>query len=267
MKLFVGGFAGFLSGRLDNLLVSSAIGVAKMSFYSMAWTASRLPINALSRAVYAAVVPVLARVRDDGSKVQETIDELVKSSFALFAPAYALLFLVAPDAVGLLLGPLWTPVVPCVRIMCIAGLLAPISQAAGVLLGATGKGHLWGIASGIVIVYQILVIPEVAYRWGVIGAAWADAGAAGVAAVAGWLLARNVFPNIAWASLRGALRFVILASLAAGAATAIARGVPSGLMETSVRALLLLLFYSFGLWALRSRRRNAVVGVADRIGG
>ena len=57
-RLFTGGFAGFLSERVDNFLVGGALGPASMSFYSMAWTASRTPVFMLSRALNAVMLPM-----------------------------------------------------------------------------------------------------------------------------------------------------------------------------------------------------------------
>ena len=173
-KVLIGGFGGYLSGRLDNLLVASSIGPAAMSFYSMAWNASRTPANVFARAINFVLVPTLARIQDDPSRVQRALRECVRNSYLLLAPACAILFVTAPVLVNYVIGPKWLPLVPALRIMCFTVLAVPILFASGALLVGTGKAHLTAIATTIHLATLFIAIPPLSGRWGVVGAAYAD---------------------------------------------------------------------------------------------
>jgi PST family polysaccharide transporter len=173
-KVLIGGFGGYLGGRLDNLLVASAIGPAAMSFYSMAWNASRTPANVFARAINFVLVPTLARIQDDPSRVQRALRECVRNSYLLLAPACAVLFVTAPVLVNYVIGPKWLPLVPALRVMCFTVLAVPILFASGALLVGTGRAHLTAIATTIHLATLFIAIPPLSGRWGVVGAAYAD---------------------------------------------------------------------------------------------
>lgn len=174
VKVFVGGFGGYLGARVDNLLVAGSIGPAAMSFYSMAWNASRTPANVFAKAINFVLVPVLARIQDDPMRVQRALRECVRNSYLLLAPACAILFVTAPVLVNYVIGPKWLPVVPALRVMCFTVLAVPILFASGALLVGTGRAHLTGIATAIQLATLFIAIPPLSARWGVLGAAYAD---------------------------------------------------------------------------------------------
>ncbi|HET8676580.1 MAG TPA: oligosaccharide flippase family protein, partial [Blastocatellia bacterium] len=146
-RMFVGGFGGFLGGRVDNLMVAGAIGPAAMSFYSMAWNASRTPAHVFAKAISFVLVPTIARIQDDPERVQRGLRECLRHSYLLLAPVCALFFVSAPLLVTFVLGPKWLPVVPALRVMCFTVLVAPILFASTALLVGTGRAHMTGIAT------------------------------------------------------------------------------------------------------------------------
>lgn len=173
-KVFIGGFGGYLGARVDNLLVAGSIGPAAMSFYSMAWNASRTPANVFAKAISFVLVPALARIQDDPLRVQRALRECVRNSYLLLAPACAILFVTAPLLVNYVIGPKWLPLVPALRVMCFTVLAVPILFASGALLVGTGRAHLTGIATSIQLGALFIAIPPLTARWGVVGAAYAD---------------------------------------------------------------------------------------------
>src|SRR5262249_60087011 len=108
-KVFVGGFAGYLNGRVDNLIVSASIGPASMSYYSMAWNTSRTPANVFARAINFVLVPTLARIQDDPTRAQRALRECVRNSYLLLAPTCSILFLTAPALHEYVVGSTWLP--------------------------------------------------------------------------------------------------------------------------------------------------------------
>lgn len=172
--MFAGGFGGFLGERLDNLLVSGAIGPTAMSFYSMAWNGSRTPANVFGGAIGFVLVPTLARIQDEPARVQRAIRESLRHSYLLLAPACAALFVSAPLLVGYVLGAKWLPLVPCLRIMCVTVLVIPFLHACNALLAATERAHLVGIATSVHLLALVVTIPLFAQRWNILGAAFGD---------------------------------------------------------------------------------------------
>ncbi|HXG91182.1 MAG TPA: oligosaccharide flippase family protein, partial [Blastocatellia bacterium] len=173
-KMFVGGFGGYLGGRIDNLVVTAAIGPLAMSFYSMAWNASRMPANVFASAINFVFIPTLARIQGDPERVDRGFRECLKHSYLLLAPVCAVLFVSSPLIVTFVLGAKWLPLIPALRVMCFTVLFGPLIFACGALLTGTGRAHLVGIATIVQIVVLLVSIPFLANRWGVVGAAYGD---------------------------------------------------------------------------------------------
>lgn len=215
-KVFLGGFGGFLGERVDNLLVAGAIGPAAMSFYSMAWNASRTPANVFARAISFVLVPTISRIQEDPARVRRALSECLRHSYLLLAPVCAVLFVSAPMIVTVLLGAKWLPLVPCLRVMCITALLAPIVFVTGALLVGIGRAHLVGIATVVHIALLTVCVPVLAGRRGIVGAAYGDMIAASVFALVLCATARHATRQLDWSLISTSL-LPIMAGLFGGA--------------------------------------------------
>ena len=203
-KVIIGGFAGYMNSRVDNLMVSASIGPAAMSFYSMAWNASRTPANVFARAINFVLVPTLARIQDDPARVERALRECVRNSYLLLAPACAVLFVTAPSLVSCLIGTKWLPLVPALRVMCFTVLASPILSASNALLVGTGRGHLTGIATILQLASLFIAIPPMAGRWGIVGAAYADLIAVVLLTITLGATAWAITRHVGWAVLKTA---------------------------------------------------------------
>jgi O-antigen/teichoic acid export membrane protein len=211
--MFVGGFGGYLGGRVDNLMVAGAIGPAGMSFYSMAWNISRTPAHVFSKAISFVLVPTIARIQDDPERVQRGLRECLRHSYLLLAPVCTLLFVSAPLLVTFVLGAKWLPLVPALRVMCFTVLVAPILFSATALLVGTGRAHLTGIATAIHIAALLILVPPLAHRWGVVGAAYGD-----LLAVVALTLTLTITVWVATAQINWALLSTIIVPVVAATA-------------------------------------------------
>lgn len=174
IRVFVGGFGGFLGERLDNLLVSAAIGPASMSYYSMAWSGSRTPANVFGSTIGFVLVPTISRLQKEPSRVRRAVTESLKHSYILLSPICAILFVSAPLLVAWVLGSKWLPLVPCLRIMCFTVIAIPVLHACNALLVGAGRAHLTGIATTLHLVTLVATIPLFSRSWQLVGAAVGD---------------------------------------------------------------------------------------------
>jgi O-antigen/teichoic acid export membrane protein len=173
-KVFLGGFGGFLGERVDNLLVAGAIGPAAMSFYSMAWNASRTPANVFAKAISFVLVPTIARIHEDRDRVQRALRECLRHCYFLLTPVCAAIFVTAPLLVSFVLGSKWLPLVPCLRVMIITVLVAPFLYAANALLIGSGRAQFTGVGTVVHLAILLALVPVFTGRWGIVGAAYAE---------------------------------------------------------------------------------------------
>jgi O-antigen/teichoic acid export membrane protein len=249
-RMFVGGFGGFLGERLDNLLVSATLGHTLMSFYSLAWNATRAPMSTVARAVRSVVVPTVARIREEPRRLERALRDSIRFSHLVVAPGLVVLFLSASTLTTMVLGAKWLPVVPPLRIMCLSALVAPLLFTAGALLVGLGRAHLVGASTVVHLALQFLVIPPAARRWGLVGAAFSDAAiitasTAVVVATAIWAA-----PGLRWIPVRSLL-LTTAAALAAGlSAWMVVPPAATGAAGDAGRVVVALLAYPAALLAV-----------------
>jgi PST family polysaccharide transporter len=189
---------GYLNCRADNLLVASVLGPTAMSFYGMAWTASRQAIGLLDAALDSVLTPALAQIREDRNRVGGALREAVRHYYLLLVPVSAGLFVAAPELVTLVLGSKWLPMVPCLRVMSVTILASPLMTGCSSLLTASGRAHLFGMAATAQLLTLVIVVPFLSMRWGIVGAAWGDFAAVMVLAIALRMASARAMPGMRW---------------------------------------------------------------------
>ncbi len=254
-RVFVGSFVGYLNGRVDNLLVAGVLGPAAMSFYGMAWNASRIPTWILHQALGLVLVPTLARVRSDAERMERVILESLRHSYLLLAPACTLLFVTADSVVVTVLGIKWLPMVPALQIMSVTALVVPLVIVSNGLLVATDRGHLASVATGAQLVTLVLTIGPLAARWGILGAAFGDMVAAGVLTATFIALCRRSEPGVNCWTVSSALLPVVAAVCAGSLASRVPTELPPGPIRLAIQVGVSLAGYGVIVWLLGGRGR------------
>ena len=172
-NLFVGGAGGYLSERVDNLLVAANLGSAQLPFYSVAWNLYRTPVALVSQAV-ANIVTAVAVEQGDQDRLTQTLKNTHRFSHLLMSVSAALLCFVAPLFIEPVLGAKWIGLGPMMRILSVSLLLVPIQLSATAFLISQGRAHLTGLVSTIHILAQVTLIPALCVRFGIMGAGYAD---------------------------------------------------------------------------------------------
>jgi O-antigen/teichoic acid export membrane protein len=215
-RVFLGGFAGYLGNRLDNLLVAGAMGPTVMSYYSMAWNASRTPTGTIAKAITFVLIPTFARMQNETERVERGLKECLEVSYMALAPVCALMLVCAPDLVTTVLGPKWMPIVPALRLMSVTVLVGPLVEASNALLVGTGRAQLSVVAGVVRVVVLLILMQPLAGRWGLSGAVWGDLISSLVSAIALFAVVQAAVRKVRW-PLASALACPVLAAFCAGA--------------------------------------------------
>lgn len=234
LRLLPGGFTGYLNQRVDNLLVSSAVGPSIMSFYSMAWNAARLASGVVGQSLQFVLVPTLARMQDDRAVIERSIFEALRHSYLILLAASALLFVTAPELVELVLGAKWLPMVPGLRLMCLTALVAPpISVSVAALIGL-GRAHLIAVATTAHLAVMVLAMVPMAVHWHLVGAAFCDLFGTFVLALVLSRMTRGLVQGLGRLSVEAAAVPLMAAVVSAVVAWSAGRLVSDPLMRASI---------------------------------
>jgi O-antigen/teichoic acid export membrane protein len=256
-SVFVASFVGYLNGRLDNILVAAVVGPAAMSFYAMAWSASRIPISVLIQGMGMILVPTLARIQGDAERVGKVLRQSLRHSYLLLAPVVAMLCVSGPSLVAAVLGTKWLPLVPCLRVMSVSILLGPLAVACHAVLLGVGRPHVTGLATGAQLCAIVVLVPPLVGLWGIVGAAMADAISMTILTAVLFATARGVIPQVKWEFVTSA-GVPVLAALSVGLlALSLGGQFSQGLFQFACEVAVIAVGYPAVIAALGGRARLA----------
>lgn len=153
----------------DDFFVAKYLGSFQLGLYQVAFRFSQLPVKEFCRSVNQVLFPAFSKLQDDIEELRRTwLDSLRIVSFLAFPMALGI-FLVAPEAVRVILGKDWTGMIGPVRVLAFLGLLRSINYDA--IFKATGNPawttYIALVRLGIIV---LTILPLSAY-FGVTGAA------------------------------------------------------------------------------------------------
>ncbi len=195
MRFGVGlqGFAvvNYFSRRLDDALIGRYLGPLALGYYTRAYQLMLYPVQNVAGVICAVMFPALAEIGGDLPRFRAAYLKAVSGIATVAFPAMLGLIVTAPEAIEVIYGRQWAPVVPILQILCLVGVLQSISTTTGSIFMArarTGLMFAWGVAFAAV-VYPAFFI---GIRWGVIGVAVAYAAVNGALIVPELMIAFRV---------------------------------------------------------------------------
>lgn len=177
----------------DKVIVGKLLGVEILGYYSLAFLLIDLPLSKINSVLRPILIPYFSRIQSHHNELREIFLRVVRGIAALSFPILLGLAVVAPEAVVVLLGEKWLPMVGPLGVLCVVGLLRAFADNVPPLLlalGHPGKEFVFNFAS-------LVIMPPAFYLFGTY------AGLDGV--LAAWLL---VYPVVIFLILR-ALRQAI----------------------------------------------------------
>ncbi|MBN2492748.1 MAG: oligosaccharide flippase family protein, partial [Planctomycetes bacterium] len=172
-------FGGYLSGKgllqyasrsLDKMLVGRSCGADALGIYSKAWQLLLLPVQQLSEPLTGVAAAALSRLQHDPPRYRAFLHAGVQVLVFFGMPLVVFLFVAAEELVLVVLGPVWTGVVPVYRVLAPAALMSTFDVATGwvyVSWGHTGRQFRWVAFSSVVQAVAFLI----GISWGTLGVA------------------------------------------------------------------------------------------------
>lgn len=161
--------ASLIRTVFDNiyiLTIGKFFPVAELGFYTNAKKFQQLAGHQIAAAVGAVAFPVLSRLQNEKIRLKTGVRKFLIHSMAFTSPILVTLMVVANPFVVLLLTEKWTPMIPYLQLLCIAGFLFPIHAINVQVLQAQGKSNLNFRLAIIKNCLRVLNI-AVMYRYGV----------------------------------------------------------------------------------------------------
>jgi PST family polysaccharide transporter len=101
----------YIANQADNVIVGRVMGPAALGFYSRAYQFISMPANLFGTVTNIVLFPAMSAVQDDRKKLEKAYRQSLAIIAMATLPVSGLLFVAAPEAVGVLLGDKWTAVI------------------------------------------------------------------------------------------------------------------------------------------------------------
>ncbi|MGQ9630784.1 MAG: oligosaccharide flippase family protein [bacterium] len=157
--MWLGGIATFIVYQFDDFLVGGMVGFAALGFYSRAYTLSKKPLELIAHVVTKVAWSTYARVQNDREKLSRAYSLVVGNIFRTVLPLATIMAVVAPEAIRLLFGEKWLPMVSMFRILVVYSALRPIFDNSDSLLTVTGRPKLHAAIVGAQAAILVILCP------------------------------------------------------------------------------------------------------------
>ena len=142
MRVFATNTIAYFSRNTDNILVGRFLGVASLSFYSMAYRVLVIPVQMVGQTVNRVMFPVFARMVSRRDLLAECLVKSTEMVAICAVPPMVLLACSSHGLIPLVLGTAWAPTAPLVTVLALAGARETIFYITPALMKATGNAGM-----------------------------------------------------------------------------------------------------------------------------
>ncbi|MDE6861872.1 MAG: oligosaccharide flippase family protein, partial [Alistipes sp.] len=128
--------------NLSQLIIGKVYSATSLGYFSQAQKLKDLPVTSTVQSVQSVTFPALAKIDGQSGKFAESYRQILSITAFVVLPAMTGLIAIAPDMFALLLGEKWLPTVPYFEIICIGGMLYPLSVVAYNVLKVRSDGRI-----------------------------------------------------------------------------------------------------------------------------
>ena len=162
--ILIRNLGGYAQGELDKFLVGRRTDAATMGSYALADEIANMPGNELLAPLGRVLFPAFVSVADDSEKLRAMFCKAFGVQTLLALPAAVGLAMVAGDAVPVMLGERWLPVIPLVQTLALIVAFSALRHSGGYVLLALGKVSLqaliFWLLLGIFLFLATIIFPD-----------------------------------------------------------------------------------------------------------
>ena len=176
--LFISNLIQFLHSRSTDFILGRTVGSHGLGIYNIAAEIATMPSTELIAPLNRAVYPAYARLATTPNKLHERFFEVFGIISLIAFPVSVGLYCISGLLVSLLLGSQWMGAVPIMQIVGLAGLVGALQSNMYLVILAMGQPKANTLLSASLLVVSLPAIIFASLKYGAVGAAYANFGAA-----------------------------------------------------------------------------------------
>ncbi|WP_272572560.1 lipopolysaccharide biosynthesis protein [Providencia sp. PROV258] len=142
-NLMVAGLISTLVNNLYIVLIGRYFNATSVGYFSQATNLTTFLSHFISTTLQSVTYPILTSIKEDRQKLVILYKQLLSITMLFSFPALAGFAALSDTFIELFLGSQWLPIVPIVKILCIARMIIPISAINMNILNAIGRSDLF----------------------------------------------------------------------------------------------------------------------------
>jgi O-antigen/teichoic acid export membrane protein len=167
------GILVFLTTRMDDALVGKLLGMKELGFYLNAYFFANLPATHITAILAPLIFPTFAHYSEDQEKMNQLFLRVLKVVSMVTIPAAFGILALSDEIASVLLGEVWAPMAPPLKVLVFFGLFNALAACTGPLFKAIGKPNIifWIILWKLILI--LLFIYPLTTNYGILGTAFA----------------------------------------------------------------------------------------------
>jgi O-antigen/teichoic acid export membrane protein len=271
MLRYGGGLTGFnflnyFTRNADNVIVGFALGSGPLGIYSKAYGLLMMPIRQINVPVHSVMMPALSRLQDDPARYRRAYLRAISAIAMAGMPIVVCAWVLADEAVAILLGPGWEEAADVFRWLGPAAFFGTINVAPGWLCLSLGRASTqvrWALIAAPITVFAFLI----GVQFGIVGVAAAFS--------ASWCLGLYIFiamacrgtpvrqRDIAAAIAPQVLASLVAAGLGQASLATLAGTVPEMTVRVGIVLPIIVVAYVAVLWMVPTSRTQLTALLKD----
>jgi len=171
--IFVSGVITFLVSRGDAAVIGRLLDPSSLGFYHLALGLGLMPAVEIVKTLSGLLFPLYSKIRGDYARMKNVFIRVSRVVFLIILPASLGLIAIGKDAVGLIYGPKWLPMVPILYVVVIYGLIKAFELISKPLFMGIGKPKIPTIITIIQVIVIFSFLVPLINMYGAVGAAMA----------------------------------------------------------------------------------------------
>jgi PST family polysaccharide transporter len=157
-----------LARNVDSVFIGVSWGPDEAGYYSRAQALMLVPVYQATMAIGSVLIPALSSLKDDFERLAKAFRSSIEISACVCFPVVAGIAATAAEAVRLLYGPDWLPIVPMLCWLSLSCVVQTLNDAQQWLLIASGRPRTLFLLTLVSAVVSVCAY-SVAVQWGAIG--------------------------------------------------------------------------------------------------
>lgn len=162
----------YFYNNIDHLIVGKTLGPKQLGFYSQGFSLSNMAVTSVSTVINSVLLPAYSKIAQDRERLARAYLKSFQMVAVVTVPMAMGIFVVAPEAVIVLIGEKWREAIPVLQVFAFMTLVRPLSGSTSPLFLSLERPQ-YNLRTALVQAASLAVLIFLFLDWGIPGVAFA----------------------------------------------------------------------------------------------